>query len=299
MIAERRRPVPPPHVRPVYDHEASPLVAGIYSELKAVLQVPWVGMITRAYARYPAFFATLWGGMRELCRSAVYVQAARELGAKVDADVLALSPPALTDRLQRLGYLEEDFRNIRRVFEVFSHGNHLYQPLVMSALVLLEGNRLGSDRRVPIPSAGRHAPRVPRQFVLMEAHHVAGETRALYDDIKATLGLPYINSDYRALARWPSYLALAWSDLKPLVGTDCHRRIADAYHRRSVEAVLGFPNPGGLTPAAVRDAAARDASVDEVLSVVRLLLYNIPPLLVNMAYLRRQIVADGDARDPW
>lgn len=291
--------MPPPRVRPVLDHEASPLIASIYSELKTVLQVPWVGMITRAYARYPIFFATLWGGMRELCRSEVYVQATRELGAKVDADVLALSPPPVTDRLRRLGYLEEDFRNIRRVFEVFAHGNHLYQPLVMSALVLLEGGGLGGDPRAPIPSAGRHAPRVPRQFVLMEAHHVAGETRVLYDDIKATLGLPYVNSDYRALARWPSYLALAWSDLKPLVGTERHRRIADAYHRRSVEAVLGLPNPGGLTPAAVRDAAAQDACVDEVLSVVRLLLYNIPPLLVNMAYLRRQIATNGDARGQW
>ena len=40
------------------------------------------------------------------------------------------------------------------------------------------------------------------------------EVRAVYDDIMATLGLPFVNTDYRALARWPSYFALAWSDLK-------------------------------------------------------------------------------------
>jgi len=292
VIAERQRPTRLPIVRPVCDREASPEIADIYSELKAVLQVPWVAMITRAYARYPTFFATLWSGMRELCGSETYVRAAQDLSGRVDDDVAILSPPPVAERLHCMGYLAEDLRNIQRVLDVLSHGNNMYQPLVMAALVLLEGGSLSSDNAKQRPFPGRHAPRVPRQFVLMEAHHVAGETQVLYEDIKATLGLPYVNSDYRALARWPSYLALVWEGLKPVIGTDRHRKLADAYHRRSVELIPNLPNPGRLTSPGLRAAAEKDASVGEILDIVRLLIYNIPPLMVNVAYLRSQISSD-------
>ncbi len=42
-------------------------------------------------------------------------------------------------------------------------------------------------------------------------------TRAFYDNVEAVLDLPILNTDHRALARWPSYFALAWADLRPRI----------------------------------------------------------------------------------
>ena len=46
-------------------------------------------------------------------------------------------------------------------------------------------------------------------FMLMELHHVDEPTRTVYEAIKSILQLPFVNSDYRAFARWPSYFAVA------------------------------------------------------------------------------------------
>jgi hypothetical protein len=43
----------------------------------------------------------------------------------------------------------------------------------------------------------------------MEPHHAERQLQTLYDDLKSTIGLPFLNTDYRALARWPSYFDVA------------------------------------------------------------------------------------------
>ena len=53
------------------------------------------------------------------------------------------------------------------------------------------------------PFNGRHAPNVKVPFLLMEYHHVDEPTPAVYEDIKTILQLPFVNTDYRAFARWP------------------------------------------------------------------------------------------------
>jgi len=51
--------------------------------------------------------------------------------------------------------------------------------------------------------------------------------RDLFDDIKKTLSLRSVNSDYRTLALWPDYLADAWGRLKPVTGRDEYTAAAD------------------------------------------------------------------------
>ena len=124
----------------------------------------------------------------------------------------------------------------------------------------------------------------------MEVHHAYHDTRAVYDDIKQTLGLPFVNTDYRALARWPSYFALAWSDLKPVLGTPAHAAICAEVHAHA-DKLVGevLPNPGKLTVDALRDAAKRDGNADEILQVVRLFQWLLPGLVTNVAFLRAQL----------
>lgn len=293
IVIKRQRPEPEPVVRPVFDSEASPAIRTIYAEMTAALQVPWVAMITRGYARYPRFFSTLWSGMREVCASEAYFRGAEELMNKVDEGAAALPPTPVIQKMRELGYTDDDIQDIRSVVDILSHGNNIYQPLVMAALVLLEGAELSGDARVPAAFRGRHAPEMRAPFVFVEAHHAAAETRALYDEIAKTLGLPYINTDYRVLARWPSFLPLAWEALKPNIGTPVWLELVEAYFQRSVSIAHALPNQGQLTPDILRRAAEKDAPLDEVLAVVRLLNNNIPPLLVNMAFLRRQLYAGG------
>ena len=129
-------------------------------------------------------------------------------------------------------------------------------------------------------------------FLLMEYHHADEPTRAVYDDIKTTLQLPFVNTDYRAFARWPSYFALAWKDLRGKVGSPEHEAITQACHDRVAElAAERLPNPGGLSSSNLQRAAEADASLEEVLQVCRLFQWLIPGLITNVAYLRHQLEA--------
>ena len=280
-------PVPPVHVQPEY------LVSGQrarwYADMKNVLQVPWMGVVTMAFSHYPRFFEVLWDGLRPIAQSRPFVDACTELRAYTEARVLDLEPGPIVRRLQTLGYAPREIGQIRASIEVFSHGNFPYLLTATAARRLLEGLELGVSKDAPAYD-GCHAPQVDVPFVLMESHHADHDTRALYQDIKTTLGLPFVNTDYRALARWPSYFALAWHDLKPAVNADQHAEICIAVHRRADEITArSLPNPKGLTADVLRGAAERDGQYDEILQVARLFQWLLPGLVTNIAFFRAQL----------
>lgn len=283
-------PHPLPPVRYVPEYRAEGRMKADYEDMKSVLQVPWMGVVTMAYAHFPHFFTTLWSGMRELCGSEEYLNGALALRAELEAAVTQLRPPPIVARLRALGYSDTELDDIRAVPDMLSHGNYLYALITTAARDLLEGGSLGAGTAVT-RFHGRHAPAPRVPLVLMEQHHVDAGTRAIYEDIKATLGLPFVNTDYRALARWPSYFALAWADLKPAVGGAMHESLCQLYQDRVVAITRALPNPGRLTAAALQEAAARDASPD-LLPVIQLFQHLQAGLFVNVAFLRHQLLAE-------
>ena len=106
------------------------------------------------------------------------------------------------------GYANREDEEIPAINEVLSHGNMSYLMIATAARLLLEGHTLG-DGGSTTPFEGRHGPSTVNRLSLMKAHHVDAPTAAVYDNIKATLGRHFGNTDCRAFARWPSQLALA------------------------------------------------------------------------------------------
>lgn len=288
---ERQPPDPIPAVHPLPEYLATGQIAAWYEDTKRVLQVPWMGVVTMAYAHYPTFFAELWRGLRPLCQSRPFVEACRELRQFVEAKAAGLEPKSLLGALREMGYAPREIEGIRRMNDVFSHGNQPYVVIAAIARHLLEGSEMAGGAEAE-PFEGRHAPGIEVPFLLMEPHHADAPTRAVYEDIKATLGLPFVNTDYRAFARWPSYFALAWADLRDTAGTPEHEAVCQACHDRvAALAAEGLPNPGGLSPAALIQAAEADAGPGEVLQVCRLFQWLLPGLITNVAFLRHQLEA--------
>jgi len=285
----RHKPAPISAIHPVPEYAVEGERARWYAEMKTALQVPWMGVVTMAFAHYPNFFAVLWEGLKPLVASRAFVEHCQARQTAVEAAVAELGPPAITARLLDAGYGPREIEGIRAINHVFSHGNHPYAEIATIARALLEGGELTGDGDAN-PFEGRHAPDAAVPFVLLEAHHADPPTRAIYEDVKQVLGLPFVNTDYRAFARWPTYWALAWGDLREVAGGDVHERLCRDYHDRLVDGVTSsLPNPGGLTGEALRAAADADGGVDDVLAVVRLFQWLLPGLCVNVAYLRHQL----------
>lgn len=288
----RLKPEPIPAIHPLPEYLAEDRRKAWYEETKHLLQVPWMGVVTMAFAHYPTFYETLWRGVRDLCASRPFVEACRANRAFVETQVVRLDPPPIRERLGELGYAPREIENIRQLIEVFSHGNQPYVLMASIARYLLDaGDMAGpTDPSTAPPYRDRHAPDFEVPFVLMEAHHADPPTREVYEDIKQVLQLPFVNTDYRAFARWPSYWAVAWAHLRRVAGTPAHEAICQAFHDRCIEQVAQtLPNPGGLAATALRQAAETDAPLDDVRDVCRLFQWLLPGLIANVAYLRAQL----------
>jgi len=282
----RLKPNPIPKIAPIPEHLAEPALKEIYEDTKAALRVPWMGVVAMSFARYPRFYATLWGAFRELSASAQFVAACHEL--RQEAESASLSAPSVLQKLHELGYTEPEIAEIRALIEIFSHGNMPYLLIATAARLLLEGNEIGTSRSISKPVQSQHGPAAGGKLVLMEPHHAERQLQALYDDLKSTIGLPFLNTDYRALARWPSYFDVAWRSLKPLIGTPAYDEAVERVHKKAVALVLALPNPGELTRARLVAAANEDTGAESVLDVVRLFQWLLPSLVVNVACMRKQ-----------
>lgn len=293
----RRAPHPLPTVHPVPEYRVDGQRRRLYDEMKAALQVPWMGVVTMAYAHYPTFFATLWEGIRPLVTGPSFLRHSHELRAMVEQQVQALAPPPLRPSLQALGYAPRELDELQQTLEVFSHGNFPYLIIATLVRVLLAGadmEGVAAEERRSFDAAP--TPLHSASLVLMEAHHADAPTRAIYDDVKHTLGLPFVNTDYRAMARWPSYFALAWSGLKPVVTGQSHARICDLVHGDVMDRVRRhLPNPAGLSARALRAAAQTDAPLEEVCRMAELFQWLLPGLVTNVAFFRAQLLEGAGA----
>jgi hypothetical protein len=290
----RFKPESIPTIHPLPEYLAEGRRKGWYDDMKQVFQVPWMGVVTMAYAHYPNFFDVLWQGVRDLCASQPFVEGCLGNRAFVESEVAMLDATAIVHRLHETGYAPREIDNIRQMVEVFSHGNQPYVVLATLTRYLLEAGDLGgtTDPGAAPRYAGSYAPESDVPFVLMEAHHADAPTRNVYEDIKRVLNLPFVNTDYRALARWPSYWAMAWDDLRRVAGTPAHEAICLAVHDRCVElAEVTLPNPGRLTAGMLREAAEKDAPLEEIRDVCRLFQWLLPGLVTNVAYVRAQLMA--------
>lgn len=287
----RSKPDPVPDIHPVPDYRAGSSLQAVYADTKQVLQVPWMGVVTMAFAHYPNFWNVLWRGVRPLAQSTEFVAACKRLRLVAESGVAEMAPADLLDELEDMGYARRELNDIRDLIEIFSHGNMPYLLIATMARLLLEGHDL-SQRAKATPTGGRrHGPNPDRQLVLMEPHHADQATVKVYAELRSTLGLPFVNTDYRALARWPSYFRLAWSKLRPLVGSVDHLAAVEAVHNEAVALSQKLPNPAALNSADLIHAAETDAPLDEVQSVVQLFQWLLPELVVNVSCLRAQIAA--------
>jgi len=289
-VLKRIRPQPIPSVHPQWEYLAEGELHQTYQDYKQVFQVPWVGVVSMAYAHYPHFFNTWYRGLREVVESKAYVECANTLRRHIETAINQLDPQPIRQRLREKGYSARELSQIEEAIEFFSHGNFAQIPAVFAARALLEGIETGAGNATVEKFEGRHSIDVQTPFILMEPHHVTAETTALYQDIMDTLQLPFVNTDYRALARWPTYFDMAWKDLRDHVDTPAYNQITLDLHNRICEAVEQLPNPNTLTSVNIIAAARQDGNVDEIVEMTKLFTYLLPGLVTNIAYFRTQFI---------
>lgn len=77
-----------------------------------MLNVPWMGVVTMAMARYPHFFEALWCGVRPLAESNAFSRGCLELRETTEREVRRLAPEPIEGMLKSIGYAELELERI-------------------------------------------------------------------------------------------------------------------------------------------------------------------------------------------
>jgi len=106
--------------------------------------------------------------------------------------------------------------------------------------------------------------------------------QAVFADIKRTLSLPEVNSEYRTLALWPDYLVAAWQQVKPLVKTSRHQDGGEELRQLSIHLARNLPLPIGLS---LRRIEAAGELPEHVLHTIEKFEALLPSLILNNCVL--------------
>lgn len=104
---------------------------------------------------------------------------------------------------------------------------------------------MGADRREDFDCGMQLIPRLPE---VME-DEAEEEIRSVYEDVRATLRVPFVNFIFRVLANYPGYLVPVWRDWSPLFRTLAFERRADELRAKALlEPVPGTPPDDLVAP---------------------------------------------------
>ena len=182
----RLRPEPIPAIYPLPEHLAEGRRKAWYEEMKQALQVPWMGVVTMAYAHYPTFYATLWQGVRELCASRPFVELCLDNRAFVETEIAKLA--------------------VRRLQPLHRHRSN---PVMRGSYATCHGRERMTDlaRLRPEP--------IPAIYPLPE-HLAEGRRKAWYEEMKQALQVPWMGVVTMAYAHYPTFYATLWQGVREL-----------------------------------------------------------------------------------
>jgi len=277
-----------PRLQLVPEDTAPPDVAAIYEETKNLLGIPWTAAIFQGYAMYPPLLRLAWAELKPNVVTLEFRADARQLQAEAAAAMQTVYRPGYDrSQVERWG---GDPHAIRTVCETFNYGNP--KLLICARAIsrsLEERRRPGpsddTDLRPDKPPPGEEHVR-HRRIDLVDPGHPPPVVAPIFLDIQQTLGLPLVNSDYRALARWPEYFHHAWEDLKGSILSLAYQQARDALAEAGDAAADRLEDPVTISPDILRREGVPQAEVDNLVRVARLFADLLPGLMLNVEGFR-------------
>lgn len=263
----------------VTEREAEGEVERVYHEIKQSLRVTGVNLNFRAWAGYEKFFPVMWDAMRPTVETRAFEEAADQVRAEAARAAETLGRLDAASQV-RLG--ESQAYQIKAALDLYHYVNP--KLLVFTSAVKLALN--GEHQAHGVSEAGtlelieRGAPARMYPMEMVSADPDDERTSRLFDDIKETLSLSSINSDYRTLALWPDYLEAGWQKLKPVTGRDEYKQSSDHLREtaRSLARALTLSVP--LTR---RQLEELGEDADEIIKTTEKFDQLLPSLVINIA----------------
>ncbi len=276
---------------PILEADAPPSTRAVFDEARASMRAPFTPALFRTLGRWPAYLELVWPQLRPSVETAGFRGSAQYLAAMAREAVDQFYEPVFgPESLRQAGLTDADLAGIAATLEVL----HLTNPQAL----LLAGALTEAIERPRVGGQGRPEPRdlsdeeariAAYEWRMAEEAELPPAVRALADDVKTILGLPFLTDDFRALARWPAFLEQAWAELRELRVYKLFRQRGRGlyFYARSSSRFLAQPLEANAER--LRAAGLTDGDIDGVADALRMFCGVLPNHMMNTAAMQHAL----------
>jgi len=280
-------------LRLVSEAEAQGRTLEIYGEIKHAMGVPHVNVVYQAFAAYPVFLDLHWRSFRPVLETQEFFN----LSDRLRADAYTrthnyFAIPDLWSLLADVSFSEGAHEELAEVIDLFHYQNPLLLLLLAAQVQAFEGP-VGESKPAVSPALISGFEYKP---ILIEDASATPRVRQVLDEIRRILRLPFLNTDYRALARWPDILAAYWQALKQVVQSPLYESSHYGVRETAYALARELPGPIELTTNQLSEAGMDDTDISSVVRMTELFVQSISGLLLNIAFAK--IGFEGGNRKP-
>lgn len=267
----------------VSETDAKGETARIFADLKETLGIPHVSMVFRVLASLPRFFPLFWKAARPMLQTGEFFSSAEQIRADAHHRMQTrFTVPNLRGKLMEMGFSTGAQEEVKDVVELYEYVNPV---LLLNLAALMEGmeHPAGPPRHGNLPA--QH-PSHPGRPILVDERVAPEPTRKLYDDIKQTMGTPYLNTSYITFGRWPDFLREYWNSLKPIIGSANYEEQRVALRDFALSAARDLPEAIHLSPVDLRRAGISEDEQNMALQATHFFLNLLSKQVLNIAFAR-------------
>ncbi len=267
----------------VPESQAEGRVAEIYSEIKTALGVPHVNLLFQAYGAYPKFLEMQWRAVQPMVSTAEFFAAAERLrGEAYTRAHNYFSVPDFCAEVKEKQFSPGARQELAEIVELFHYNNPLLL-LIVAALTHAFDEGPAAQKQSSGPA---DHPVFEHKPVSVPEDTGIERVKKVYDDIKRTLGLSFINSDYRAFGRFPDFLEGYWNAMKPALSSPMY----EEHKHRLKESALALTGELPVTPElSIDEMQEAGFHTEEISGIVRMteqFLELIAGLILNVCFAK-------------
>lgn len=261
-----------------------------FRDIKNALRVPIVNLIFQAWAAVPRFLDITWRRLRPNVLTAEF----GELASHIDHDVRAATAQwPVADHaagLRARAVSETEIARMREVIELFAQVNPKLAILACAVDGALAGVPIGGiGTKGPHREEERERPKEFRgvRFSLVEERDAPPRVRAIYEDMRASLRLPFIETEYKAMASYPDWLEVWWKDCKPKLTDPRYDLVTRVVAGAALGAAKSLPHGLFLSGDLLSSCGIDEAKLAELRRISATFVRLLPSQIVNVELARR------------
>src|SRR2546423_2198868 len=276
----------------VREAEADGRTREIFEEIKQALGIPYVNMMFQAFASFPEFFELFWQTLKPVLATREFFAFSERIGADGYTRMHNyFAVPDLRSRVAAMQFSPGAQSEIIRVVDLY-HYNYPTLLLICAALAqAFEDPREPSLDKVTVTAAH---PLFGEKPIMVEETVAPVPTRRVYEEIKRTLGTPFLNTCYLNFGRWPDFLQAYWESLKPVLKMPLYEHHRHAIESSALRCASELPEPLLLSLAHMEEAGVPADDVNAITSLTETFLNLLSKQVLNIAFAK--IALEGGVR---